>query len=93
MDILAWLVLGAIAGYLGGLIVKGDEDLGIPGHIGLGILGALLGGFASVVLLGVNPIHDSIDLGSIVAAVVGTVAVVIIRGLVMGKPRTGGGLI
>ena len=45
MSIIAWLVVGAIAGYLAGLLVKGDEGLGVIGHIVLGIVGALVGGF------------------------------------------------
>ena len=38
MSIIAWIVLGAIAGYLAGFIVKGDEGLGVIGHIVLGIV-------------------------------------------------------
>ena len=45
MNIIAWIVLGAIAGYLAGFLVKGDEGLGVIGHIVLGIVGALVGGF------------------------------------------------
>ena len=33
MGIVAWIVLGAIAGYLAGLLVKGDEGMGVIGHI------------------------------------------------------------
>ena len=36
MGIISWIVLGAIAGYLAGFIVKGDEGLGVIGHVGLG---------------------------------------------------------
>ena len=45
MNIIAWLVLGAIAGYLAGFLVKGDEGYGVIGHVVLGIVGALVGGF------------------------------------------------
>ena len=41
MSIIAWIVLGAIAGYLAGFLVRGDESLGVIGHIVLGIVGAL----------------------------------------------------
>ena len=44
MSLLAWIVLGAIAGYLAGLLVKGDEGLGVIGHIVLWIIGAVVGG-------------------------------------------------
>ena len=39
MSIIAWIVLGAIAGYLAGFLVRGDEGLGVIGHIVLGIVG------------------------------------------------------
>ena len=50
MNIIAWIILGAIAGYLAGFLVKGDEGLGVIGHIVLGIVGALVGGFLAGVL-------------------------------------------
>ena len=52
MNILSWIVLGAIAGYLAGFLVKGDEGLGVIGHIVLGIVGGLLGGFIAGALTG-----------------------------------------
>src|SRR5688572_14063167 len=51
MSIIAWLVVGAIAGWLAGMLVKGDEGLGVIGHIVLGIVGALVGGFLAGLLL------------------------------------------
>ena len=32
VNIIAWVVLGAIAGYIAGLLVKGDERWGVIGH-------------------------------------------------------------
>jgi uncharacterized membrane protein YeaQ/YmgE (transglycosylase-associated protein family) len=93
MNILAWLVLGTIAGYLAGFIVKGDEGLGKVGHVLLGIAGALVGGFATVLFFGFDPITNPIEINSLVAAVVGSVVLVWLAGLASGKPRTGRGLI
>jgi uncharacterized membrane protein YeaQ/YmgE (transglycosylase-associated protein family) len=91
MSIIAWLVLGAIAGYLAGFLVKGDESLGVIGHIVLGIVGALVGGFLAGVLLGTNPIDGALDLSSIVAATIGAIIVVVVASLVMRTTRTGRG--
>ena len=55
MSIIAWIVLGAIAGYLAGFLVKGDESIGVIGHIVLGIVGALVGGFLAGALFGTRP--------------------------------------
>ena len=54
MNIIAWLILGAIAGYLAGFLVKGDEGYGVIGHVVLGIVGALVGGFLASLLFNVD---------------------------------------
>jgi uncharacterized membrane protein YeaQ/YmgE (transglycosylase-associated protein family) len=91
MSIIAWIVLGAIAGWLAGLLVRGDEGLGVLGHILLGIVGALVGGFLAGVLLGTNPIEGPLDLGSIVTATIGAVIVVVIVNALSGSRRVGRG--
>jgi uncharacterized membrane protein YeaQ/YmgE (transglycosylase-associated protein family) len=93
MSIIAWIVLGAIAGYLAGLLVKGDEGLGVIGHIVLGIVGALVGGFLAGALFGSDPIDGALDISSIVVATIGAVIVVVIASLVMGRSRTGRGAV
>src|SRR5262245_26033416 len=44
MSIIAWIVLGLIAGFIGSQIVKG-EGSGVVGDIIVGVVGALVGGF------------------------------------------------
>ncbi|HET7830297.1 MAG TPA: GlsB/YeaQ/YmgE family stress response membrane protein [Candidatus Limnocylindrales bacterium] len=91
MSIIAWLVVGAIAGWLAGLLVKGDEGLGVIGHIVLGIVGALVGGF----LFGLLTNQDyttGINIGTIVVATIGAVLVVVVVGMIRGG-RTGRGAI
>jgi uncharacterized membrane protein YeaQ/YmgE (transglycosylase-associated protein family) len=80
VSIIAWLVLGAIAGYLAGFFVRGDEGLGIIGHVLLGIVGALVGGFVAGVVFGVNPIDGPLDLSSIVVATIGAIVTVLVVG-------------
>jgi uncharacterized membrane protein YeaQ/YmgE (transglycosylase-associated protein family) len=80
MSIIAWIVLGAIAGYLAGFFVKGDEGLGVIGHIVLGIVGALVGGFLAGAFFGTDPIDGALDISSIVAATIGAILVVLVLG-------------
>ena len=80
MSIIAWLVVGGIAGWLAGYLVKGDEGLGVIGHIVLGIVGALVGGFVAGVIFGVDPIDGAIDISSIVVATLGAIATVLVVG-------------
>jgi uncharacterized membrane protein YeaQ/YmgE (transglycosylase-associated protein family) len=93
MNIIAWIILGAIAGYLAGFLVKGDEGLGVIGHIVLGIVGALVGGFLASVLFNVDAINGAFDISSIVVATIGAVIVVVIVNAVTGSTRTGRGAI
>ena len=92
MSIIAWIVLGAIAGYLAGFLVRGDERLGIIGHIVLGIVGALIGGFLAGALFASDPIKGPLDLGSIVTATIGAVIAVVAWNALTGQTRTGRGM-
>jgi uncharacterized membrane protein YeaQ/YmgE (transglycosylase-associated protein family) len=85
MSIVAWIVLGAIAGYLAGFLVRGDEGLGIIGHIILGIVGAVVGGFVAGLIFGVDPIDGALDLSSIVVATLGAIATVLVVGFFTGR--------
>ena len=93
MSIFAWIILGAIAGYLAGFLVKGDEGLGVIGHIVLGIVGALVGGFLASVLLNTKPIDGAFDISSIVAATIGAILTVVVVNMVTGRSRSGRGAI
>jgi uncharacterized membrane protein YeaQ/YmgE (transglycosylase-associated protein family) len=93
MSIIAWIVLGAIAGYLAGFIVRGDEGLGIIGHILLGIIGAVVGGFLAGLIFDVDPINGALDVSSIVVATIGAVITVIVVGALAGRSRTGSGAV
>jgi uncharacterized membrane protein YeaQ/YmgE (transglycosylase-associated protein family) len=93
MSLLAWIVLGAIAGYLAGFLVRGDEGLGVIGHIVLGIVGAIVGGFLAGALLNADPISGPLDIGSIVTATIGAIIVVVVVDAVAGTTRTGRGAV
>jgi uncharacterized membrane protein YeaQ/YmgE (transglycosylase-associated protein family) len=93
MSIIAWIVLGAIAGYLAGFLVRGDEGLGIIGHIVLGIIGALVGGFLAQVLFHTNPIDGALDISSIVVATIGAVIAVVLWNAITGRTRVGRGMV
>jgi uncharacterized membrane protein YeaQ/YmgE (transglycosylase-associated protein family) len=93
VSIIAWIVLGAIAGYLAGFLVKGDEGLGVIGHIVLGIVGALVGGFLASVLFNARPIDGPLDISSIVVATIGAILTVVVVNLITGRTRTGRGAI
>ncbi len=91
MGILSWLIVGAIAGWLAGMLVKGDESLGVIGHIVLGIIGALVGGFVAGLLTGGNDYISGINVTTIIVATIGAVLAVIVYNALRGRSRAGSG--
>jgi uncharacterized membrane protein YeaQ/YmgE (transglycosylase-associated protein family) len=91
LEWLAWIVVGAIAGWLAGLLVKGDESLGVIGHVLLGLVGALLGGWVVSQVTGNDPMDGVFDISTIVTAVIGAVVLVVLVSMIMGRRRTGSG--
>jgi uncharacterized membrane protein YeaQ/YmgE (transglycosylase-associated protein family) len=84
MNILAWLVLGLIAGALAKLIYPGHQGGGIIATIGLGILGAIVGGFLGNLILGTSAGATAgvLSIPSIIFAVVGAIILIFIWGLI-----------
>lgn len=72
--IIAWLIIGAIAGWLAGVLVKGG-GFGLIVDIIVGIVGAFIGGW----LAGVLGIHLGTGwISSIITAVIGAVILLFI---------------
>jgi uncharacterized membrane protein YeaQ/YmgE (transglycosylase-associated protein family) len=91
MGLIAWLIVGAIAGYLAGFLVKGDEGMGVIGHIVLGIVGALVGGFVAGLVTGGNDYVTGINLTTIIVATIGAVIAVVAFNALTGRSRAGRG--
>jgi uncharacterized membrane protein YeaQ/YmgE (transglycosylase-associated protein family) len=84
MGILSWIVVGLLAGWLAGLVVKGG-GYGCVGDIVVGVIGALLGGWIASYFFHMGDPISGINLQSILIAFVGAVIFVIILRLVTGK--------
>lgn len=76
MGIISWLVVGALAGWIAGMIVPGDEGYGVIGTIIAGIVGALVGGFLLGIITGGDDWITGINIPTLLAAIVGAVVVV-----------------
>ena len=80
MDItglIIFLIIGAVAGWLAGVIMKGG-GFGLVGDIIVGVIGSLLGGW----LFGLLGIAAGGLIGSIIAAVVGAIILIAIVRLI-----------
>ena len=77
-SLLAWLVIGAVAGWLAGTFVKGG-GFGLLGDIVVGIVGAFVGGW----LLPRLGVHLGVGLVAIIAsATIGAVVLLLILRLI-----------
>ncbi|GJM09093.1 MAG: hypothetical protein DHS20C11_13690 [Lysobacteraceae bacterium] len=75
MSIIYFILIGALAGWIAGKIMKG-RGFGVLGNIAVGIVGAIIGGF----LLGLLGLSASGLIGQLVQAVVGAVALLALVG-------------
>lgn len=85
-SIIAWIVVGAIAGWLASLVVRGT-GLGLGGDIVIGILGGIIGGLL-LSLLGIGGTVTGFNLGSVIVAFVGAVVLLLLVRLFTGNRRT-----
>jgi uncharacterized membrane protein YeaQ/YmgE (transglycosylase-associated protein family) len=74
VSILAWIVVGLIAGALAKLLMPGRDPGGLILTVLLGIAGAIVGGFIAVALNISNGVDD-FDFGTIVLAVLGAMLI------------------
>ena len=81
MGILAWIILGLVAGALAKFIMPGEQGGGIILTIVLGVVGALVGGFLGTYVFGFGDI-SGFDVRSIAIAVGGALVVLFLYGLV-----------
>jgi uncharacterized membrane protein YeaQ/YmgE (transglycosylase-associated protein family) len=85
MGIIAWIVLGAIAGFLANMIVGGRE--GLIGTIVLGIVGAVVGGWLAGAFLNLKD-PTGINIETIVVSVIGAIIVLFVYRAVAGRRGT-----
>jgi uncharacterized membrane protein YeaQ/YmgE (transglycosylase-associated protein family) len=77
MGLLAWLIIGAIVGWLAGLVMKG-KGFGLIGNIVVGVIGALVGGYLAGVFLKIQNAISGFNLTTFVVAFVGAIIVLLV---------------
>lgn len=83
MGLLSWIVVGAIAGWLAGQVVRGT-GFGLLGDIIVGVVGGLVGGFLASQFFNMPDAVNGFNLGSIVVAFLGAIVVIVIIRLLRG---------
>lgn len=81
MGLLSWIIVGLIAGWLAGVVMRGG-GYGVLGNILLGIVGALLGGFIAGALFDVPDPVSGFNITTLIIAFLGAVlTVALVRAL------------
>jgi uncharacterized membrane protein YeaQ/YmgE (transglycosylase-associated protein family) len=88
MGIIAFIILGLLAGALAKALLPGDDPGGFIVTAIIGVVGALLGGFLAGVLFNADPMDEFFDISTWLTAIVGSVVLLLIYRLVVG--RSGG---
>ena len=87
MGIIAWIVLGLLAGMLAKALLPGGQGGGVIVTTVIGILGAIVGGAVARALGFGDPIDEFFDLSTWLAAVIGAAALLVLWGMVTGRGR------
>ena len=78
MGIIAFIILGLLAGIIAKAILPGDDPGGFIVTAIIGIVGALLGGFLAAALFGAHPLDEFFDISTWITAIVGSIILLLI---------------
>jgi uncharacterized membrane protein YeaQ/YmgE (transglycosylase-associated protein family) len=90
MGIIAFIILGLLAGAIAKALLPGDDPGGFIVTAIIGVVGALLGGFLAGALFDADPLDEFFDVSTWLTAIVGSVILLGVYRLVVN--RKGGGL-
>lgn len=85
MGIIAWIVVGAIAGYIAAFLMHTNN--GVVLTVLLGIVGAFVGGWLAGIFLNLKD-PTGINIETIVVSAIGAVIVVFVANLLLGRNRS-----
>lgn len=88
MGIIAFIILGLLAGIVAKAIMPGEDPGGIIVTAIIGIVGALLGGFIAAAVFGAHPLDEFFDISTWLTAILGAMLLLFVYRLVM-KNRGG----
>jgi uncharacterized membrane protein YeaQ/YmgE (transglycosylase-associated protein family) len=92
LGIIAFIILGLIAGALAKALMPGDDPGGFIVTAIIGVVGALLGGFLAGVLFDADPMDEFFDISTWLTAIVGSILLLLIYRMIIGRgtpARTG----
>ena len=85
MGIIAFIILGLLAGAIAKAVLPGDDPGGFIVTALIGVAGALIGGFLAGVLFDADPMDEFFDISTWLTAIVGSIILLLIYRLVTGR--------
>jgi len=85
MGIIAFIILGALAGMIAKALMPGDDPGGIIITTIIGIVGALLGGFIAGAIFDADPLDEFFDISTWLTAIIGSIVLLLIYRAVAGR--------
>ncbi|MDB1087736.1 GlsB/YeaQ/YmgE family stress response membrane protein [Streptomyces sp. ACA25] len=85
MGIIAWILLGLIAGAIAKWVMPGRDPGGIIVTILIGIGGAMLGGFLGQAIFGVDSLDGFFELSTWITAILGAMLLLFLYRLITGR--------
>jgi len=87
MNLIIYLIAGAIVGYIASRIMKTNSQQGLILDIVVGVLGAFLAGYFLSPIFKVGTINDAITLPTMLVTLLGSVVLLALVHLFTGKGR------
>jgi uncharacterized membrane protein YeaQ/YmgE (transglycosylase-associated protein family) len=87
MGIIAFIILGLLAGAIAKALLPGDDPGGFIITAIIGIVGALLGGFLAAALFDAHPLDEFFDISTWVTAIVGAIVLLLLYRVTLGRGR------
>ncbi|MCX5001473.1 GlsB/YeaQ/YmgE family stress response membrane protein [Streptomyces sp. NBC_00638] len=88
MGIIAWILIGLLAGAIAKLLLPGKDPGGIIITMLIGIAGGLLGGWLGKVIFGVDSVDGFFEVSTWIAAIVGSLILLILYRVLTGNRRS-----
>jgi uncharacterized membrane protein YeaQ/YmgE (transglycosylase-associated protein family) len=85
MGIIAFIILGALAGAIAKAIMPGNDPGGFIVTTIIGIAGALLGGFLAAAIFGAHPLDEFFDISTWLTAIIGSIVLLALYRVVVNR--------
>jgi uncharacterized membrane protein YeaQ/YmgE (transglycosylase-associated protein family) len=88
VGIIAWILIGLLAGAIAKLLLPGKDPGGIIITMLIGVAGGLLGGWLGKVIFGVDSIDGFFDVSTWIAAIAGSLILLVLYRMLTGNRRS-----